>query len=150
MSSEQSRNWICHTVLSLLTSLMTSSGIWKHNTCIKKRHLYTKRNLTLVCFVGIWWTTELPRSMASQRSIITWRLAYIHPKGIQGHDKQGGLEKIKIKNSPPNRNLIDSKWVFKREIYGRLRARIVAQEYTQVSGLHSTKNYSPLVTDVTP
>ena len=50
---------------------------------------------------------------------------------------------------PPNRRLIDSKWVFKKKIYGRFRARIVARGYTQIPGVDFTENCSPVVTDVT-
>ena len=50
---------------------------------------------------------------------------------------------------PSNRCLIDSKWVFKKKIYGQFRACIVTQGYTQIIGVDFTKNCSPVVTDVT-
>ena len=63
--------------------------------------------------------------------------------------KKGVWRKSKRRNMPPNRRLIDSKWVFKKKKDGRFRARIVARGYTQIPGLDFTENYSPLVTDVT-
>ena len=65
----------------------------------------------------------------------TWSLEYAHAKLIQGHDKQGSMEKIQKGDMPPNIRLIDKKWVFKREIYGQFRARIVVREYTQIPGV---------------
>ena len=50
---------------------------------------------------------------------------------------------------PPNRCLIDPKWVFKKKIDGQFRARLVAQGYTQILEVNLTKNYLPVVTDVT-
>ena len=57
--------------------------------------------------------------------------------------------KPKIRNMPPNRHLIDSKWVSKKKIYGQFRSRLVARRYTQISGVYFSENYSPVVTDVT-
>ena len=50
---------------------------------------------------------------------------------------------------PPNRHLIDSKWVFKKKIDVRFRARLVAWGYTQILGVDFTENYSPVVTGIT-
>ena len=50
---------------------------------------------------------------------------------------------------PPNRCLIDSKWVFKKKSDGQFWARLLAQGHTQISGLEFTQNYSPVVTDAT-
>ena len=50
---------------------------------------------------------------------------------------------------PPNRRLIDSKWVFNRKIYVQFRAFIVGWGYTQDPGIYFTEKYSPVVTDVT-
>ena len=50
---------------------------------------------------------------------------------------------------PPNRRRIDSKLVFKKKGYVRLRARLVAQGCIQISVLDFTENSSPVVTDVT-
>ena len=63
--------------------------------------------------------------MASQIFRRTCSLAYVHSKLIQGHGKQGGMEKIQ-KTMPPNRCLIDSNWVFKKKIDGLFRACLVA------------------------
>ena len=43
-----------------------------------------------------------------------------HPpkKGIQGYDKQRGMEKSKRSKILPNRHFIDSKLVFKKKIDG--------------------------------
>ena len=50
---------------------------------------------------------------------------------------------------PQNRCTIDLKWVFRNKIGGWFRACLVAQEYTQIKGVDFTKNYSPVVTDIT-
>ena len=57
--------------------------------------------------------------------------------------------KSKIINMPPNRRLIDSKWVFKKKIDGILRARLVTRGYTQIPGVDFKEKYSPVVMDVT-
>ena len=62
---------------------------------------------------------------------------------------EGVYQNLKIINFPPNRCLIDSKWVFKKKIYGQFRALLVAQGYTQIPELNLTKIYSPVITDVT-
>ena len=51
---------------------------------------------------------------------------------------------------PPNRRLIDSKWVFKNKRYGQFRALLVVWGCTQVPGIDFTENYSPVVTDFMP
>ena len=50
---------------------------------------------------------------------------------------------------PPNIRLIDSKWVLKKKGGCQLRARLVAQGYTQFIEVDSTKKYSPVITDIT-
>ena len=50
---------------------------------------------------------------------------------------------------PPNRHLIDSKWAFKEKLDGQLRASLVAWGYTKILGVDFTKNYSPVVPNVT-
>ena len=62
---------------------------------------------------------------------------------------RGAWRKSKIRNMPPNRRLIGSKWVFKKKIDDLFKARIVGRGYTQVPGIYFTNNYSPVVTDVT-
>ena len=58
------------------------------------------------------------------------------------------MDKI-LKNMPLNGRLIDSKLVFNKNIYGQFRARLVARGYNQIVGEEFTKNYSPVVTEVT-
>ena len=58
------------------------------------------------------------------------------------------MEKPKRKNMPPNRRLIDSKWVFKNKRDGRFRARLVAQGYTQIPGVESNKFMQNQVNDI--
>ena len=48
---------------------------------------------------------------------------------------------------PPNRRLIDSKWVFEKKSDGKFRARLV-RGHTQITGVDFTYNYSLVVTDV--
>ena len=62
---------------------------------------------------------------------------------------RGVWGKSKRKNMPPNRRLISLKWVFKKKIDGRFRARLVGWGYIQVTGVEFTENYSPVVTDAT-
>ena len=68
-------------------------------------------------------------------------MAYFNPRGIQGHDKQGVCRKHKRINMPPNRYLIDSKWVFKNKRDGRFRARLVPWGYTQITGVLITSGH---------
>ena len=39
---------------------------------------------------------------------------------------------------PPNRRLVDSKWVFKKKIDGGFRARLVAWGHNQIPGVDFT------------
>ena len=50
---------------------------------------------------------------------------------------------------PPNRCIIESKWLFKKKRDSRSRACPVAWGYTQITGVDFTKNYPQVVTDVT-
>ena len=54
-----------------------------------------------------------------------------------------------MKNMPPNRRLIDSKWVFKQKIDVQFRAHLVSRGYNQIPGVDFIKNYSLVVTYVT-
>ena len=57
--------------------------------------------------------------------------------------------KPKIRNMPPDIRLIDSKWVFKKKIYGQYKACLVAKGYIQIAAVHFTEIYSPVVVDAT-
>ena len=61
---------------------------------------------------------------------------------------EGVYQNLKIINFPPNRCLIDSKRVFKKKIYGQLRAGLVARGYTHIPIVDFTRNYSPVVNNV--
>ena len=50
---------------------------------------------------------------------------------------------------PPNRHLIDSKWLFQKKRDGQFRTCLVSRGYTQLPGVDFTNNYSPVVTDIT-
>ena len=50
---------------------------------------------------------------------------------------------------PTERQLVDSKWIFKKKRYGKFWAHMVAWGYTQNTGLDFTKNYSSMITYVT-
>ena len=41
---------------------------------------------------------------------------------------------------PPNRHLIDSKWVYNKKRDGQFRAHLVAHRYAQIPGVEFTKN----------
>ena len=62
---------------------------------------------------------------------------------------RGVYRKPKRRNRPPNRRLIDSKWVFRKKGDDQFRAFLVRWKYPQVPGIYFTKNYPPAVTDVT-
>ena len=62
---------------------------------------------------------------------------------------RGVWRKSKRRDMTPNRRLIDSKLVPKKNIYEGFRALLVGQGYTQVPGIYITEKYSPVVTDVT-
>ena len=59
------------------------------------------------------------------------------------------MAKPKRRNMPPNRRLIESKFVFKKKKDSQIRAHLISQGYTQIPGVDLTKSYSPVVTDVT-
>ena len=48
-----------------------------------------------------------------------------------------------------NRHLIDPKWVFNKKRNGQYRAHLVSWGYTQIKGVYLTKNYSPVINDIT-
>ena len=117
--------------------------------CQKKNHLYTNNTLTLVCcrhhkdghivfkMRGI---TKIQKNTS---------LVYVHPKQIQGYDTYRVLIKNKWRSMPPNKFIIESKWVFNKKIDSQFRARLVIWGYTQIPGVDLTNNYSPVITDVT-
>ena len=57
--------------------------------------------------------------------------------------------KIKRNSIPKNRRCVKCKWVFKIKYNGIYHARLVACGYSQIPGVDYTKNYSPVVHDVT-
>ena len=63
--------------------------------------------------------------------------------------KRGVWRKISRSEIPDGRTCVKSKWVFDIKRSGRFRARIVACGYSQIPGVDFTKNYSPVVNDVT-
>ena len=54
----------------------------------------------------------------------------------------------KIKNIPPNRRLIGSKWVFNKNIDSQFTAFLVAKRYAKTPGFDFTERYSPVLSDV--
>ena len=46
--------------------------------------------------------------------------------------------KYKSENMPPNRGLVDSKWVFRKKSDSRFRARLVARGHNQIPGVDFT------------
>ena len=49
--SQHFRNWMRHTILPLIPTIMASSRILHQTTRHKKRKLFTKNALTLLCFL---------------------------------------------------------------------------------------------------
>ena len=148
-SSEHSINCIRHTILLLLTTSMTSLRILQQNMHHNKSHVYTNNTLTLVCCCR---HTENHRNF--RKHAITniqkmLSLAYIHQKEFKYMINKRVWRKYKSKNMPPNRRLVNSKWVFKKKSDGRFRARLVAWGNNQIPGVDFTQNYSSVVTDVT-
>ena len=117
--------------------------------CHDKNHLYTNNTLTLVCCSH---HTE-GHIIFKMRDITNiqknTRLSCVHPKQIQGYDTYRVLIKPKRRNMPPNKRIIESKWVFKNKRDSQFRARLFVRGYTQTPGVDFTNNYSPVVTDVT-
>ena len=56
---------------------------------------------------------------------------------------------VKGRDVPENRRLIGCKWVFKKKRNRVYRARLVALGYSQIPGVDYTRNFSPIVGDVT-
>ena len=61
---------------------------------------------------------------------------------------KGVCRKPKRINMPPNRRIIDSKWVFKKKRDGQFSALLVARGYDQIPGVDFTENSSPVATDI--
>ena len=57
--------------------------------------------------------------------------------------------KTKKVNFPKNCRCVKSKWLFKVKTNGVLCARLVACGYSQVPGVQFSKNYSPVVHNIT-
>ena len=104
-----------------------------------KSHLYTNNTLTLVCCFQ---HTENHRTFNKHvtKNIQKNVKSGVNPsKILQGNDKQEGMEIIqKEKNMPPNRCLIDSEWVFKKESDGQFMARLVVWGHAQIPGVDFT------------
>ena len=117
--------------------------------CQKKNHLYTNNMITLVCC-----SHHTDDHIIFKMCGITMRqknksMAYVHPKQIQGYDIYRVLIKIKWRNMPPDKCIIESKWDFKKKRDSQFRARLVVRGYTQILGVYFTNKYSPVVTNVT-
>ena len=78
---------------------------------------------------------------------IKWKKAI--QKEFDNFMQRGIFIKIKIKDIPKGRQLIDSRWVFKVKRDGRMRARLVTRGFTQVPGIDYKDNFSPVCNDVT-
>ena len=65
------------------------------------------------------------------------------------HLKREIWDKVSIKDIPPGRKLIGSRWVLKKKKNGIYRDRLCALGYNQVPGLDYTDNFAPVVNDVT-
>jgi Reverse transcriptase (RNA-dependent DNA polymerase) len=63
--------------------------------------------------------------------------------------KQRVWEIIDKKSIPKERSLIENKWVFKQKKNGIYRARLVALGYSQILGVDFSKNYTPVINDIT-
>jgi len=57
--------------------------------------------------------------------------------------------KVKRSVIPSGRHCIKSKWVFKIKRNGMFWARLVACRYSQIPDIDFTKNYAPVMNDVT-
>jgi Reverse transcriptase (RNA-dependent DNA polymerase) len=63
--------------------------------------------------------------------------------------KQGVWEIIDKNSIPEERSLIGNKWVFKQKKNGIYRVRLVALGYSQILGVDFSKNYTPVINDIT-
>ena len=63
--------------------------------------------------------------------------------------RRGVWRRMKRRNIPAGRTLVDHKWVFKRKKNGIFRSRLVAKGYTQIPGIDFNENFAPVIGDVT-
>ena len=117
--------------------------------CQEKNHSYTNTTLTL-----LWCRHNKEGHIILKMRGITkiqknTSLVYVHLKMFQGYDTYRVIIKNKWRSMPPNKFIIESKWVFKKKRDSQFRARLVVRGYIQIPGVDLTNNYSPVVTDIT-
>ncbi len=76
-----------------------------------------------------------------------WRSAI--KKKSKDMNQRGVRKKIKRKQIPLDRRCVKCKWIFKFKKNGMFQGRLVACGYSQTPGIDFSKNYSPVVHDVT-
>ena len=114
----------------------------------EQNNLYTNNTLTLMCCSHDMESHIIFKMCGMTKIQQNTRLTYIHPKQIQGYNTYSVLIKRKRINVPPNKCIVESKWVFKKKRGIQLRARLVITGYTKIPGEDFTNKYSPVVTDV--
>ena len=69
--------------------------------------------------------------------------------GVQEDVRHGCVETCEKRDCPNDHRLVGCRWVFKVKRNGVYHARLVANGFSQISGMDFTDNYSPVVNDVT-
>ena len=70
-------------------------------------------------------------------------------KIITQNEQETGMAKDKQKSCAPNQRCVKNKWVFKIKHNDVYWVHLIACRYSQVPGIDFSKNYSPVVNNVT-
>ena len=109
--------------------------------CQKKNNLNTNNMLNLVCCRHHMEVHTILKMSGITNIQKNAKLAYVHPKQIQGYYTYRILIKLKIINMPPNKRIIEPKCFFKNKRDMQFRAGLVVRGKNQISGVDFTNKY---------